>query len=338
MTEENRKIGEQIWPEIQKSTNVLLHLHPTPDGDSIGSALATMHMLKGLGKKVTLIAGDSELPKAFYYLPGAGEIQLKNYSEVDTAPFDLFLILDSASKDRVSRLNAVEFPSTMRTVVIDHHGTNPKFGDINLVDPSYPATAQILYELFELWGVTVTKHIALTLFLGMFTDTGGFRFKGTTPQTLLYASKLAAIAPEYNEMLSKMENTLEPENLKFLSIAYSTLEHYFNNKVVLAPISFEMLKENHIEKRHTERMELANTLCMVEGWEVSISFIETEKDRVSVSLRTQKGEEYDLSKLAVALGGGGHRMAAGAVISKPFEEAKKFLLETIPQVYPELGK
>lgn len=337
MTEENKQIGKQIWEEIQKANNILLHLHPSPDGDSAGSALAMMHVLKSLGKNVTLIAGDSELPRSFRYLPGYENIVEKKYGEVELKDFDLFLIQDSASKDRVTReVEPVEFPEGLQTIVIDHHNTNPKYGNINLVESSSPATAQILYELFEMWNITLTKEIALNLFFGMFTDTGGFRYRATTPETLSYASKLVVLAPDYPDMLAKMENTLEPENLTFMSLALSSLELYFSKKVAIAPVSFEVLAEHGIQKKHTQRMELSNTLRMVEGWEMGISAIESEKDKMNVSIRTQS-DVFDVSKLAAALGGGGHKMAAGAQIRKPFKEAKEFLLKTIAEVYPELG-
>src|SRR3954463_13074656 len=94
-----------ILAEIEKASSILLHCHPSPDPDSVGSALAMKFALEQLGKKVTVIRGDSEIPQAFMHFPGAGDIQSKSFGEVDLKNFDLFIIQDSGSPEMISRLN-----------------------------------------------------------------------------------------------------------------------------------------------------------------------------------------------------------------------------------------
>jgi bifunctional oligoribonuclease and PAP phosphatase NrnA len=113
MKGEYKQIVDQILEEIKKSDNILLHLHPRPDGDSIGSALAMHHVLKSLGKKTTVIKGDSPLQKNLSFLSGYDEILEKNYFEIDINDFDLFIILDAASPEMISKIKPVIFPPNL---------------------------------------------------------------------------------------------------------------------------------------------------------------------------------------------------------------------------------
>ncbi len=179
MTDLVKQIAPGIFSEIKQAKNILLHCHPSPDPDSYGSVLAMYHYLSGIGKKVTVIAGDSDIPRMAKCLPGIEKIIPKNYFEINPGDFDLFLILDSSSLSQISNLKEIKFPPKLRTVVIDHHSTNDIFSDINLVDASYPATGQIIFDLFRLWGVNITGGIAICLLLAIYTDTGGLKFEKT---------------------------------------------------------------------------------------------------------------------------------------------------------------
>src|SRR3989344_3353977 len=122
--------ASQIFDEIKKASSILLHCHPSPDPDSVGSALAMKFALEQLGKKATVIKGDSEIPQAFMHFPGAKEIIAENFFEVDLKEFNLFIILDSAAPEQISRFKPIKFPLPIRTIVIDHHRTNPGYADI----------------------------------------------------------------------------------------------------------------------------------------------------------------------------------------------------------------
>ena len=129
-----------ILTAINKATKVLLHCHPSPDPDSVGSALAMKFALGQLGKTSVVISGDSPIPEAFKHFPGAEEIERKNFLEVNLSEFDLFIVLDSASLGMISRRGEIKFPESLDVVVIDHHRSNEGFGRINLIEPSSPAT------------------------------------------------------------------------------------------------------------------------------------------------------------------------------------------------------
>jgi len=328
-----RKQAPLILEEIKKAKSILLHCHPSPDPDSVGSALAMKFALEQLGKKATVIKGDSEIPEAFMHFPGATEIVQKNFFEVDLKQFDLFIVLDAGSKEMISRIKPIELPLAVRTVVIDHHASNKSYGDMNLVDLGSPSATFILYQLFKLWNLAISKEIALNLFVGMYTDSGGFKYPPTDYRVFLAASDLVRIVPEYIKALFIMENSEHKESIFFRALALGSIENFFNENIALASVSYADLESRGISIEFTHGEGIPNTLKSVIGWNVGIILIEVEPNKVKVSMRTRDAEKFDVSKLAVILGGGGHRAAAGAVLSMSLPEAKKLVVAKAKELY-----
>src|SRR3989344_6216820 len=224
-TEISSQIKEKasvILAEIKKAKSILLHCHPMPDPDSTGSALAMKFALEQMGKKVTLIQGDSDIPKGFLHFPGVLTITQKKFSEIDHSEFELFVSIDSGSLNMISQEKPPTLPLPIRTIVIDHHSTNQNYGDLNLVDTSSPAAAFIMFQLFKLWNITITHDIAINLFMGIYTDTGGFRYSPTDYRVIEAAAELARIAPDYIETIFTMENSQSKEALYFQALALSS--------------------------------------------------------------------------------------------------------------------
>lgn len=337
MTSKVQQSAPLIWEEIKKSNNILLHCHRDPDGDSMGSALSMMFALRNMGKKATVISGDSEKPSFLKAMPGFDQIKQANYFEINPSEFDLFIVLDSTDASRVSKKAPIQFPKTMMTINIDHHESNNNFGQINLVEPNYPATSQILYDLFTAWSVEITKEMALCLYVGMFTDTGGFKYPPVSHETLLAASQLAKISPDFTKVIFEIENSNDPSWVNFLGVALSSIELYFSGKVAISEIPRSLIVQKKISLNSVSKSEVSNMLKSVKGWNLGISMVEEEENYVTLSIRTRDAAKFTVSKLAVALGGGGHPAAGGATIKKPFKDARELLLQTIQSVFPELG-
>lgn len=339
MTEELKQNAPLILEAIKNSKRILLHCHPSPDPDSIGGVLAMGYFLKSLSKDFTIISGDSEPPKNVKSLPGYEWIQSKNYLEIKPSDYDLFLIQDTSSLNQITKKGEVVFPESMTTVVIDHHATNQRYGKINLVDENYPSVCQMIYDLFKEWSVDISPEMAINLFLGMYTDTGGFKYPTTTFETLLAASECARLNPNFPKIIFEYENSNEPQQILCLALALNSIENYFSGNVAVASIPYVEFEKRGIQRKHTEKMEVSNILKSVVGWNIGINFMETEPGKISCSFRTRDSEKYDVSKIASSLGqGGGHKAAAGTTIYEPFDKAKKSLLETIAKIYPELGQ
>ncbi|MBI2100337.1 MAG: DHH family phosphoesterase [Candidatus Vogelbacteria bacterium] len=328
MTHQIKTLAPAIWRMIQESQKVLLHCHPHPDPDSVGSALAMAHALRGLGKAVTVIRGDSELDFAPGVFPGFETIVAKHWFEIDLSKFDLFVALDINSRERVSEKGEVIFPPTLKVILIDHHHNLEPFGQINLVEPDYPATAQILFELFELWKLKLTPEVATCLIVGLYTDTGGFKYPRVTAETFRAAAALAAAAPNFAAAIFELENNNVPERIIFDGLTLNSVETFFGGRVALAAVAYDELQARDLKPEHTHS-GVANTLKSVRGWEIGVSLIEQEPGLVKLSLRTRDAKQYDLSQIAARLGGGGHSAAAGATIRSPLPEAKRLVLEAI---------
>ncbi len=327
-----------ILEAVKNSKRILLHCHPHPDPDSIGSVIALTEVLRRMGKEVTPIGGDSPFPDSLKVLPNSDEILPLKFSEVDQNKIDLFIILDSSSLNQITREVEVIFPKNIKTVVIDHHKSNLKFGDINLVDATRISTCEILTRLFEIWNEKITPEMAICLFLGIYADSGGFKYIGTTSDTLRLASELTTIYPNYHKFVFDFDNNRSPVEIELMGLALSSIETHFSGNFALSVISYEELKKRGIDKEDATDGLVGDILRSVKGWNLVASLVEMEPGMVVMSFRTRDEGKYDVSKLATTVGegGGGHRGAAGTKVMKPLDEAKKILLETVARIYPEI--
>jgi phosphoesterase RecJ-like protein len=212
------------------------------------------------------------------------------------------------------------------------------FAAINLVDETYPATAQLIYDLLKIWGVPITADVAACLFTGIYTDTGGFQYEPSNWETFRIVGELAKVYPAFGRDISILENSNEPDKLFFRALAYDSIQILFGGRVALSAVSREQLSGKKIDSRYASISDISSGLRSVKGWDLDIAMLEKEGESCRVSLRTRDTTIFDLTKLAIALGGGGHKASSGATIRLPFVEAKKVLLETIQKVYPFLGR
>lgn len=328
-----KELAPVILQEIRKASSILLHCHPSPDPDSLGSVLAMKEALEQLGKKVTAIRGDSAIPEGFSHFPGVETVVPKNFFDINPADFDLFIVLDSGGTNMISRYKPVELPLAIRSVVVDHHRTNPGYADVNLIEPSYPATSQILFDLFEMWQVKVTPDMARNLFAGIYADTGGFKYEGTTERTFATAGKLAAIAPDFPETISLMENSNTPAFLAFMALALGSIEVLLDGRLGLSVIPHAALREKGIPLPDVRTDAVSPLLRSVRQWKIAGILIELEPGKTKMSFRSGAAEAVDVSKLAAAFGGGGHAAAAGATVDRPIAEAKAAVVAKAKELY-----
>jgi len=335
MTDDFKRLAGQIREVIQNSQNILLHLHPNPDPDSAGSALAMYWALKILGKNPVVSKGDSIKPDWLKFLPGSEFIINQSVADLDLNKFDLFIILDSSEIRQVSKLKELTFPKNLSTVVIDHHYSNVSFAQINIIDSSFPAVGELVYELLKFWQISISKEISANLIAAIFTDTGGFQYAPTSSRTFLAMTKLVKVFPDFTTLLSNLVNNNTAGLLRFYALAINNVETFGN--VAISAVSLDQWKENNISILDLNKSEVANLIKSVTGWDLGISMVEQEPNIISISFRTRDSDKYDVSKIALATGfGGGHRAAAGATLQMPLAQAKKFLLDIIYSVYPDL--
>jgi len=319
----NKTISKKILEQIKKSRSILLAFHVSPDPDCLSSVLAMNLFLKSLGKETKIIS-YSKIPPKYWELPGMEVVDIEDFANQDFKKFDLFIALDMAQDWMITRSEYPKsFPKEFKIINIDHHTTNPNFGDINLVAP-LSSTAELLYNLFKDWKVEITKEIADLLMLGIFADTGCFQYPMTTPETLRAAAELMEKGASIWENVVYNFRSYNFLTLKYWGKILENIKMDISGKFVWSTISKEEREELEIEP--TEIQDAASNFApIVEGTEFGIILNEESENLVRGSMRSRDG--FDVSKIAVALGGGGHKQAAGFTVKANLAEAEKKVLE-----------
>lgn len=324
----NYRESSKILKEINKSEKILLNCHKGPDPDSIGSALALYEVLKGMGKSVDIVC-PTTINYEFDFLKSIKKIKKVDFRSFHFKKYDLFIIQDTTGLDRVTGSKDVKRPE-IPMIVIDHHITNEKFGDINLVVGNSSSNAEILYNLINDWGVEINSDIATALLTGILGDSGVFRFPGTTSQTLKIGAELMEKGANKNAIVSSLYFDDEFNTLKYYGEVLKAMEFDKKGKFIWSAIPHDLYKKygKPIEARSAAAGTFAQS---VRGANFGLIMVEDGDQRLSISLRSKPG--YDISKLAAKFGGGGHANSSGAkvegldfekAVSKVLKVARKF--------------
>jgi phosphoesterase RecJ-like protein len=332
------KLAEDIYQLIQDSENVLLVCHPGPDGDSLGSNIAMYNYIKSLGKEATIISGDDNPPHYLSFMPGYDLIQISNFADFNKADFDLLLICDMPTIKRISNLSEIHIPNHLKVAIVDHHPLEETMFDAEYRDPDCISACQLVYRLLKSWGVEITPDMAAALFIGNFTDSGGFRYQLVNAETFTMASELVSVYPDFHKLIFEMDNNNTKDRLKFEGLMLGNIETFFNDQVAISSITLAKIESNKIPPEEASGANIANRLKSVTGWELGISLVEKRPGKVAVGFRTREVETHPVTPIAQKVGGGGHKAASGALISGTVEQAKKMILEAIAETYPEFGK
>ncbi len=307
---------KKIKSLIEEANTILVLSHLSPDGDAIGSALAVYNTLLNINKNVDIILED--VPKIFSFLKGYDKI--KQTSEIDS--YDLVIVVDCSKVDRIGQ-DKNYFEHAKKTLNIDHHIRNTKFGDYNYISVTSPACSEYLVNIFDNLSYEITKEIAECLMVGILTDTGGFQYANVTSITYDFASrvsKLIDIPKIYKKVLST--KTLAQFNLT--KIAIERLELIKNNKIAFTYLykkDFELNNASYGD--HEGIVDIGRN---IEGMEVSI-FAREIDDGFRVSLRSNG--KVDVNQIAMSYNGGGHKESAGFDTTFSLLELKNNLVKEI---------
>jgi bifunctional oligoribonuclease and PAP phosphatase NrnA len=301
----HKTISENIKQEIAKAQDILLISHQKPDGDTLGSNLALLSYLKKHNKNITSFCVHS-LPTTFEFLPNAH--LMTDDHKVFTKKYHLVITLDSANLEYagVDKLMTA-LPLGYQLINIDHHVTNPNFGDINLVIPEASSTAEVMYRLFNDWNIDWSSDIATNISCGMITDTNGFTNPATGYNCLYAASEMMDQgAKPHNIIKSALANN-NVANLRIWGRALERLRKSNNYGITYTWISQADFEECNVSEGSTEG--LINFLQIMKDAEIIMVLTEMPNNTIKGSLRTISNT--DLTKLAGLFGGGGHKKAAG---------------------------
>ena len=311
---------DEILEQIKKAESIVILTHETPDGDAIGSSLSMSLAIKDLGKNVDVII--PEYPRTFAFLPDADNIK----KESDIKNYDLAISLDCATFKRLAENDYFENAKTK--IVIDHHGSNTMYGDLNFVNPVSPACCEILAEIFQYYNIEITKNIGTCILTGIITDTGGFKYSGVTAETFEFAAELLQKGINISDIYRKVLDTKTKANFELRKRAIERTEFLEDGKVAFTYINTKDMEEVKAEPGdHEGLVELGRD---VEGVEVSIFIRQEEENKYKVSMRSN--EYVNVSDVCIPFGGGGHPKAAGAKIEGTVEEVKNQLLAEVKKV------
>jgi bifunctional oligoribonuclease and PAP phosphatase NrnA len=306
---------------IRANGSFLVVTHENPDGDALGSLLAMSIALRELGKDVVMyLSGRAPTPGEYGFLDLSG----LRRALPDDLEERVLLALDCASERRIGPDS--ETVQRARSVVnVDHHHDNTRFGDLNLIVDDASSTAEIVRDLLASLDVQLSPDIAEALYVALVTDTGRFQYSNTTPKALRLAADLVEAGADVHGIFRLVYETVQFAKLKLLARALGRAELYENGRLVVTYLLKEDFAEIGAEEPYSEG--IIDYLRSVEGSEMVALIREPPRDEGParrISLRSSR-DEVDVSAVARAAGGGGHRQAAGFSSELEIPEIVAFL-------------
>lgn len=307
--------------QIKKYENITLTAHVNPDGDSIGSALGLANFLKENLKKDVTVLINSLVASSFNFMPNVDKI-VTDVSDRDK--LELLITLDCANKDRLalpqSLIDSAEF-----VINIDHHITNTEFGDLNFVNTKSSSTGEVIYELINTLGYDVSKETATCLYVSISTDTGSFKYTNTTSRTHAIASELLKKNIDLETINIELYQNRSLEKTKLLMEGIDNLNLLKDNTVGIVAITQETLDKFNAKTQDTEI--IVDFIRNIDVVELACVIRPIDEKSSKVSMRAKKN--IDVSKIALAFGGGGHAKAAGCTIHADVLGAREIITKEI---------
>ena len=299
----------------------MLASHSGPDGDAVSSILALGLAIGKLGRKTT-IYNASPIPAVYRFLPSVERI-VRHIKKANT--YDLALVLDCGNLPRVGEAHSTV--SQIPVVInIDHHISNTGFGDIQLVDPLACSTAEIVYRLIKAMDVPIDNAMATSLYTGILTDTGSFRFSSTNQAAFAISQEMAELGVEPHDVAQHVYGTYSLGRIKLLNLALDSIEISDNGKLSIMTVTGAMFAETRTQPEDADGM--INYARRIEDVKVA-ALIHEQKNgttnsngrcRYHVSLRSDGS--VDVAAIAGSFGGGGHASAAGFQVETTLTKLK----------------
>jgi len=253
----------------------------------------------------------------YSFLPGFGDIHEGPPSGVEP---QLVFFFDSGNLERSG--STVKHIASHATIVnIDHHPSNSRFGDVNVIDPDASAVGQMVMDMLDHFGYRTTPT---NLYVALLTDTGGFRHENTTVRALEDAARLASLGADPGQIATLVYKMRPETTLKLSSLALATMRVEMQGRLAWAKVTKRMLREANAVMAESEG--IIDTLNSIAGLELAILFKEVQSDLTKISVRSRGA--VDAAAMCALFGGGGHIRAAGAEFDKPMDETVKIVLAT----------
>ncbi len=309
---------------VQSHQRFLLTTHVRPDADGLGSQLALAEALRHLGKEVRLLIASAWPPRYNFLDP---QRRIERFTPPGDAWRDaeVVVILDTGTWNQLGDFGPFLASLSAKKVVIDHHLSQDDLGAVRLVDTTAEATGRLVREALRALGVPLTPEIAQYLFAAVATDTGWFRHSNATAATFALAEELVAAGARPTPLYEQIYEQNSLPRLRLTGLVLERLQVSADGKVAHTEIHREDYAATGAVPQDTE--DLVNYTRSVAGVEVGLFFMEQPRGGVKVSLRARS--KVDVARVAEQFGGGGHRLAAGAILNVPLPEARARVLDAV---------
>jgi bifunctional oligoribonuclease and PAP phosphatase NrnA len=315
---------EQIGQVLRENQSFAVLSHVRPDGDALGSQLALGLSLKKLGKDVRIWNEEGMLGK-YSFLPDAN---LLTKAPAQPEDVDVAMALDTAIQNRLGNTVAA-IRSAKLWINIDHHPSNPGYGDLVYIDPNAPATGQILYELITSQKLPIDIAIAENLYVAISTDTGSFQYPNTTARTFEIAAELVRAGIDVGRISQLIYENYPRRRVELLRDLLGTMRFDADDRVASFSLSLSTAKKLGVLPEDNEG--LIDHLRAIRGVIVAIFFEELPDGKVRVSMRS-KTDKANVCAICEKFGGGGHVLAAGARVRGTLAEVEEKILEEVRNV------
>lgn len=305
---------------LRGANRVLVPTHQNVDADALASAIALCVALEQVGVEAHPIISDGNLPHSLTFLPFLDRVLI--YGRDELPEFDVLCLADSSDRRRLGNLQTDHpdwFDGAIPMVNIDHHVTNDRFGDINIVFSEAASTAEIIAELIRAWGVPLSQPIAQCLLAGIYGDTLGLRTSATTSRTMRTAADLVDAGANPEPIVDGLFRVKPKSSVCLWEHALREVE--WTGVVIWTALTDKMFKTCGAVPSEAEG--LVNFLLGTEGSLVAAILFANDTGW-RVSLRSLP-PDVDVAAIAAEFGGGGHPRAAGCTITGGIEEKHRFL-------------
>ena len=323
---------------INKSDSILITTHTRPDGDACGAVAALTDYLTTLGKKVKSIF-LSEIPQWYEFLfeqkPAVidGDVSQQQLEKGQFGEFDLIIIVDTNTYNQLKKITQYLKQANKPVLVIDHHLTSDNIGDVELIDTGAAAVALIVFDLLKYANQIITQKVAQALFVGIAADTGWFQFNNTDSRVHRSCAELIDAGVNSTQIYHQLYQNFSSARFKLMIMMLNSLQLHLDGRFATQNLSLKHFEQTGAKYSDTEN--LIDECRRLSSVEASALFVELKDGRVKCSLRS-KGE-IDVCKIATKFDGGGHKLAAGAIITGSLENAQQLITTEMAEQFENLN-
>jgi phosphoesterase RecJ-like protein len=316
---------------IKKAQHIALLAHEHPDGDCLGSALGLAHILRQLGKTCSVVCADPA-PGTLAFLPGIETLQ----HTLDDEQFDLVIALDAGELQRFGTVYTQHKAFLDRALIlnIDHHISSKGCGQINIIDPTASATAEILVLFQQQTSLPMQYDAALCLLTGMITDTSSFQFTNTTPRTMEAGALLLSYGASPETVVQPIYKTRPLAQMRFQAQVIDRAQTALGGRLIWSTATTETLRAAGASPDMDDNF--SGMLRDIEGVQVA-AFLKSYDNSGETRLSLRCAAPYNAAEICQRLaGGGGHARAAGATFHMPVEDATGVVVAELERVMSEM--